>query len=218
MQKNAIQKILIVCFVILLFIPAVTIANNKGVVEKNTTYLLLRYAGLYAITLLFIQVISGAFMQPLIRVFGPRIFKWHIKEGILTYGIVLTHPLLYVIYTMQKEGASNALLLLIPHVTTEQEIALTLGKIGLLLLSVGVGAAIWRAHPFIAKYWRAFHILNYIAFLFVLSHSARIGSDTQTPPFVFLYPLFLGGLFISVIYRRVFRLYKTLPQSPTPQL
>ena len=61
------------------------------------TNLIQRFLGLAAFTLLFIQLISGAFMDKLTKKFGGRVFKFHIFEGILIYCLAVLHPLVFKI-------------------------------------------------------------------------------------------------------------------------
>ena len=209
-----IKVILISLYIILLFIPGYTIARNSDVLQgifslndPTVVYFFLRLAALYGITLLFIQLILGAFMQPLTKVF-PGLLRWHMVEGIISYGIILSHPMLYTIYTSKTIGIFNPLLTLWPNFSVQNEFYISFGRVALYLLTIGILAGLFRRSSFLSRHWRKFHILNYIVFVLVLWHSWNIGSDTHATPFVFLYPIFIVGFLTAFFYRRIYRLLK----------
>lgn len=200
-------------YIILLLIPGYTILKNALVFTifedpPEVVYLFLRLAGLYGATLLFIQVMLGAYMQKFISLFGASALKWHTRQGIITYGIILSHPLLYTVYSAQTLQNFNLISIFWPNLSDLNEYYISFGRLGLYLLTIGIFFGIFRSHRVFIKHWRKFHIVNYVAFAFVLFHSWNIGSDTHTPPFVFLYPVFIVGLLSALLYRRIYRVIK----------
>ncbi len=197
----------------MLLIPGYTILGDGSFVEAfgsppDIIYLFLRLAGLYGLTFLFIQLILGSFMQNFLKLFGPSALRWHIRQGILTYGLVLSHPTLYTIYSAQTLNIFSPLRTLWPNFSVLNEYYISFGRIGLFLLTIGVFFGIFRSHPMLFRNWRKLHILNYVAFAFVLFHSWNVGSDTHNPPFVYLYPLFVAGFATAIFYRRVYKVVK----------
>lgn len=182
--------------------------GNLPSVTKTSSlviYFILQILGLYGLVLLFTQVIVGAFMIPLRRVFGGRFLLWHITQGIIIYCIVVLHPTLYFLFTLQtSENFQKAVESFLPHFT-EADLALNMGRLGFLCITIGVFAGLLRTRPFLLKYWRAFHYFNYLAFALLLVHSYMIGQDTKSAPFVFLYPIFVIGLLAAFFYRRIIR-------------
>lgn len=211
---NKAKAILIFSYIVLLCIPAITVVNNMGglnnlsSVTKNITlltYFILQILGLYGLVLLFTQVIVGAFMIPLRRVFGGRFLMWHITQGIVIYCIVVLHPTLYFLFNFQTSGSlQKAVESFLPHFA-EADLPLNLGRLGFFCITIGVFAGLLRTRLFLMKYWRAFHYFNYVAFGLLLVHSYLIGQDTKSAPFVWLYPLFVVGLLASFFYRRIIR-------------
>lgn len=204
---------IIILYFILLLIPFYTLiivnkANTNITDQASAYYFLQRLFGLYAITLMFTQVMLGSFMIPLKRLFGGKLLQVHIIQGLLTYGIILLHPLFNVFILSKELDLISAFLEIRPKFTTQYEIYRSFGNIGLYLVTISVFAGLLRKNKFLTHHWRKFHFLNYAAFAFVLFHSWNIGSDTHTAPFVFLYPVFITGLTISLLYRRVYQVFK----------
>lgn len=209
---KSVRIILLIFYFILLVVPLITIFNNFPSNNNNKSdliYLFLRFTGLLGIVLLFVQLIIGAFKDPLTKLFGNSLLSWHVKQGIITYGIILSHPLLYTIFSSKVVKTFNPLSTLWPDFSDPNEFYISFGRLALYLLTIGIIFAIFRSQPFLIRHWRKFHILNYIAFTLILIHSWNVGSDTQNLPFVFLYPVFILGLGIALLYRRIYRVITT---------
>lgn len=190
----------VLLYTVLLFIPLYTVLQNGGV--DQTIYLFLRLAGLYGFILIFVQIMLGAYMEIARRVFGPKVLNFHIREGIVAYGLILAHPILFLLNTALA-GVPNVLGLLIPRFANTYETYLSFGKIGFILLTIAVFAAKFRNVGFLQRHWRKFHILNYVAFWFIFVHSFNVGSDTHKAPFSWLYPVMAILVVLSIFYRRV---------------
>lgn len=135
------------------------------------------------------------------KLFGVKIFKFHIIEGIIAYIIIVSHTVFYFLNILQFSDFKTSILSLLPSFATKIDIYLDFGKLGIILLTIAVMAGIFRTYPFITKHWRFFHRANYIAFALILFHSYFLGTDTHTIPFIFLYPIFIVGLIASVVYK-----------------
>lgn len=214
MQK--VKYTLIALYILILIIPGWTIIQNVGGIgqiggifsnTKQATYFLLRFFALYAITLLFVQLLAGAFMMPLRKILGKNALPFHIIQGTLAYLFLLFHPILYGVYNIQTLGFMSGLGSLLPQLTMSQ-LYLNLGRTALILFTLSIVAGALRTHPFLTRHWRKFHIINYLAFAFIILHSRNLGSDVSSAPFVFLYPLFIGGLIIAICYKRVYIIFK----------
>lgn len=201
MAQNNLRIFFILLYVILLLIPGYTALQNGN--AGGVTYFFLRLTGLYAFILIFIQIMLGAFMNYWRSVFGPKILNFHMREGILAYGLILAHPALFLL-NAALAGVPDVLSLLIPGFTNAYETYLSFGKIGFILLTIAIFAARFRNIGFLQRHWRKFHILNYVAFWFIFSHSLSLGSDTHTPPFSWLYPIMAILVVVSILYRRIF--------------
>lgn len=211
MPKSILQIFFVLIYLFSLFIPGYTLWKNNPDLSKVIssgdasliTYFFLQASGLYAFVLIFLQIIVGAFIDFWRRIFGPQILFFHITQGLITYALILTHPTMFFLNSVYL-GVQAPLLLLLPSFANSYETFLSFGKIGFLLLSVGVFAGYFRTKPFLQKHWRKFHILNYVGFWFIFVHSWNVGSDTHTSPFSWLYPFMAVLVVISIFYRRLY--------------
>ena len=196
------KSVFILLYLILLSIPLITIYKNAGGGNiSSLSYLILRFLGLLGITLIFIQIMLGVFMDYWKSIFGMKILKFHIIEGFIAYLIILSHPIFYFIYNLQTLSFTNSLLSILPNFANSWEIYIDIGELGIIFLTIGVMAGIFRTYPLISKHWRLFHKLNYIVFTLIIIHSFPLGTDTKSTPFVYLYPIFIGGLIFALFYK-----------------
>ena len=166
-----------------------------------------RLTGVVAFTLIFIQITLGSLMERWIKILGAKAFRAHVTEGIITYTFIFIHPLMQMYFDYSARGLFGALLTLFPG----RDIYLNLGKVGFLLLTVGVIAAYFRTKPFFRRNWRTFHVLNYIAFFSIFIHSRNLGSDVNSLPFAILHK---SSVFI-VVFIISYKLYLKLSRKFT---
>jgi|SRR3989344_5112618 len=197
---NKLKTLFIFIYLVLLAIPLFTFVNDAGF-NNLQAYKFVRLFGLFGITLIFIQMMLGAFMNYFRKLFGTKILKFHIIEGIIAYLIIVLHPTFYFLYNLQFSDFKTSILSLLPSFATNIDIYIDFGKLGLIFLTIAIMAGIFRTYPLISKNWRWFHRLNYIVFGLILIHSFFLGTDTKTAPFVYLYPIFIVGLITSVVYK-----------------
>lgn len=160
-----------------------------------------RLTGLLAFTLLSFQIILGSFMPSLTEKLGGWIFRFHVSEGLGTWGIILIHPALFALLNYKIEGIYSALLTFLPRFSPNQEIWYTFGKFALILITIAVLAGYFREKPFLRQNWRKFHILNYAGFVLVAIHSYFSGTDVWTSPFSWLYWIAVFCVSFTVIVR-----------------
>ena len=173
-----------------------------------------RMTGLAAFSLLFIQVLLGNQMSVWLQTIGAKAYKFHVTQGIFAYGLILVHPLFEVLTRIKLD---NLITILLPDLTKEREIWIGTGKLGLLLLTVGVIAGYFRIKPIFRKHWRAFHFLNYFAFYSISIHSWFVGSDVRTPPFVWLYWVAVSSVTLLLIYKFILLSVKVLNNARDEQ-
>lgn len=152
--------------------------------------LILRLVGLIVYVLIFYQIIVGTFMDKLVKKLGGWILNFHIFEGILTYLLVLVHPLLLVLFNFKVTGIFDPFYVFTDFCAlcqTKPEYFLTLGRIAFWFFTLSVFVAIYRKGISIKKNWRKFHILNYLTFFLVAIHAYFLGSDRSRFPFVVIY-------------------------------
>lgn len=209
-------------WIVVLLLGPLTVFANSGTSVFSDPVLLVnffqRVTGLLAFSLLFVQILLGSFNSYFVRFMGGNAIRFHIAQGIISYLLFLAHPLLYVVFTYQTLGIITTFIW--PNLSMNSltyELSLSYGRIGFLLLSLGVVAGYFRTHPFFRRNWKKLHILNYFAFFFVSYHAYKLGSDTMTPPFNLLFWGANIGVTATVFKRFIYwRIKKYLPEPQTP--
>ncbi|OGM58039.1 hypothetical protein A3A50_02140 [Candidatus Woesebacteria bacterium RIFCSPLOWO2_01_FULL_38_20] len=201
-----------VLWLIVLSVGPITVIKNTPIDQFKTNSLitinfLQRSVGLMAYTMIFFQIILGAFMNKWIEKLGGWIFRFHLNEGALAYLIILSHPLLLVLYNFKAKGLVDPFYVFTDFCLLckdKTEYFHTLGRVSFWMVTVAVAAAKFRTHPLLQRHWRKFHILNYIVFLLVSVHGFLVGSDFRTPPFGYLFPLMIIAATTAFWYRRIY--------------
>lgn len=180
------KYLLITVYVLLLATPLIT--WTRGYNSTGGLYEYMRLAGLVAFTLIFLQLVIGAWMLKLRPIFGAGILKLHIRQGLTATVLAFLHPGLYLWQfgwqaTLNLGGYYNW------------------GKVGLVILTVTVAAGLLRTAPFLVRHWRWIHRLNYVLLAVVYVHSWNVGSDVRNFPMVLIYWLIPPVLLISIYYK-----------------
>ncbi|KKS13213.1 hypothetical protein A2617_02675 [Candidatus Daviesbacteria bacterium RIFOXYD1_FULL_41_10] len=183
-------KITFLIFVAIMFIvPGATFFAMGGVRSDG----LFRLFGLYALTLLWLQIILGPFTLPLLKA-GFNVFPIHRAIGISALILAILHPALFLsAATLETYLPAN--LLIFGY----------LGPIALLLLITTATTALLMGRAPFSKFWRFLHPLNYLVFTLVLVHSFMVGTETQFQPLRSLYIIYAGTLITSFSYRVIYR-------------
>ncbi len=181
------KAILVILYCLVLLTPIVTWA--QGYHPQGGLYEYLRLAGLLAFTLIFAQLVIGAFMVKLRPIFGTKLLRLHIWQGVIAFTLAWTHPLLYTF----QFGITRVLKLGGYY---------TFGKVGLALLTLAVLAGLLRTRPFLQAHWRWVHRLNYVTLLVIYIHSWNVGSDTHVFPMLLLYWL-APLVWVGAIYHKL---------------
>jgi len=189
MDKN--RKLFLLFWSILLTTCFVTVFKDISFVRiisspRLLTNILQRLLGLLVFLLFFVQIVLGAFMNKWVRYFGGWIFRFHIFEGLLAYGLLVLHPVFYLA-NIFLSGGNVTFSFFLPKISPPFESFLTAGKVSFILISVSVFAAYFRTLPILRNHWRKFHMLNYFTFFLIFFHSFNLGSDVRKFPFSFIY-------------------------------
>lgn len=182
-------------FTVIVHTPTSSIFQNQIVLIN----FLQRLLATTAFGLLVSQLILGSNMAWFTNRFGPKLFSWHVVEGLIVYFLLILHPLMQSIIDFKIGGLTNAVFLLLPFTRTY---SYDIGKLAFIFLSVAVFAGYFRSKPFLRRNWRKFHILNYIVFYIVVLHSLLLGTDTLRLPFFAFY--LVSILIVSGILTRKF--------------
>lgn len=156
-----------------------------------------RLTGAVAFTLLFIQITLGAFMYKWVQILGAKAYRTHVVEGLYAYAFVLIHPFMQAYINYYSGGLLGGLMILLP----DRSPYINFGKIGFLLLSVGVAAGYFRTKTFFRRNWKTLHILNYVAFFSVAYHSLYLGTDVNTFPFSLTHKAAILSVTVYVVYK-----------------
>ncbi len=184
------KYLLIAVYIAVLAIPVITWIRGFNATDK--LHLFMHSLGLLAFTLLFCQLVIGAFMNYLRPVFGSKILRWHIVQGTVAFCLAWLHPIMYAILV-----GLRPLLLLFSWTTPYY----FLGLVGLILLTIAVTAGALRTQTWLAKYWRWIHRLNYLTLAAIYLHSLNVGTDTHTFPMILLYYLIPPVFVYSLYYK-----------------
>src|SRR4030042_2301674 len=202
--------------ILLLLVPVTVIrVTPLALVFKypvNVIHFIQRIFGLTLFTLLFVQLILGAFMDKWERKLGEWVFKYHVIEGIIIYCLALLHPLSLMFLNYFVGSGLNPYFVFIDVCLICRypiDYYYTLGRISFWLLTVTVFAGLFRkATPWLKKNWRKLHVLNYLVFLIVGAHGFLIGTDFRTLPF-FLFAIIAYSIVVGVVvFIELPRLYR----------
>lgn len=163
------------------------------------TAFLQRNLGTIAFAMLFTQIVLGSEIGSWIRQIGGSAFKYHVSHGLVAYFFMLAHPFMQIVLDVNLRGIFAGLITLLPG----RDIFLNFGKLALLFISTAVFAGYFRTKPFLRKNWRKFHILNYLAFIFVGIHSWNLGTDVKSFPFITTY-IFGNAVVILIIFQKIY--------------
>jgi len=210
-KDNFLKKIFIIFWFFLVLTPLITIFRGVNLSQNMDSIFFLssfqRLTGMISYVILGMQIILGANMEFFMKLFGSKVFKLHINQGLIGYGFIFVHPLLnsLIVYRLTL-NLTQVFLTLIPSFKTEYDLFLAFGKIGFAMITIAVFSALLRERYFLRKNWRLFHRINYPAFIFVFLHSG-IGSDKEIFPFsVARFLVFFAVLFC--ILRKVLLVIK----------
>lgn len=147
---------------------------------QQATRKLFPLVGLFAFTFVWTQIILGATM-PLMRRLFPSILHYHRLEGIFALLFAFIHPSLLLI------GVGLPSYLQRNFVNPDLSGYIFFGYAGLLCLILTVVTALLARRPWFARHWRAIHYLNYATFAIIWVHSWMLGTDVRGTPLQWLW-------------------------------
>ncbi len=205
MNRRVAKYLFYAVWLTIVAIPFITFAKNTDLnaVIGNKVLLLnsfQRVSGMFAFTLIVSQIVLGAFLDRWVQVLGAFAYRLHVIQGLVAYGLILSHPVFQLLITFEISGVfSEVLRTIFPTFASSQELYLTFGKMGFVIATVTFVAGYFRTNRFLRRYWRIFHMLNYLLFYFIFFHSEGVGSDVGTLPFsLFRWAAFLGITGIAI--------------------
>jgi len=141
--------------------PPLVVALS-GTATLDATWTSLRIAALTAFTLIFLNIVTGAFRPFFNRAFKARsVQRVHAATGLAGFSVALAHGIMALVYgiTGYNTGAVYA------------------GPIVLAVLAAAIATALVRRR--MRSTWRWIHRLNYVIFAAVLVHGLVLGYDLK---------------------------------------
>ena len=205
---------LVIWFLSILLGPFTLLLNISKIPGPYDTILLInifqRAVALVAFVMLFWQIVLGSFMHRWIEKYGAWVFKFHITEGAVAYGLIFLHPLAFLLFNYIATKVIDPFYVYTGFCVlcqTRTEFFYSFGRLAFWMVSAAVLAAKLRTQPWWREYWRKIHILNYLVFILVAVHSWFVGSDSHSFPFVLFY-FFSVPIVIYIIISKLIAFFK----------
>lgn len=213
-NRTILRFFFILLFIVVLLAPGYVFFTNRGGLSflrgaetfKEVSLLIFPLFGLYAFTLVWIQLMIGSNMGLLTRVFRS-IRNYHKQQGKVAFLFALIHPNLLILSIGLSEYFRFR------FVDPSLKIYLFFGVFAYYSLILTATTAILMRISFLRKAWRYIHYLNYLIFVAVWFHSWFLGSDVQSSNLKYLW-IFYG---ITALATTVFRILRAF-NRPTANL
>ncbi|MBN1632061.1 MAG: hypothetical protein JW990_20080 [Thermoleophilia bacterium] len=137
----------------------------SGNTSADALWTALRLVALEAFSLIFCNIVTGAFRPLLNRVFrGRAVQSCHTFTGATGFGLAIAHGIMVVIFGISGYRVAP----------------LWMGPAILAVLAVVIATAIARRR--LRRAWRWIHRLNYVIFAAILAHAMMLGNDLIAQP------------------------------------
>lgn len=130
----------------------------------------IRSAALLGYQLVFLSIISSAYVVPLVRLFGRPFIKLHHLVAVTGLVLITLHPI-GVAYDVGSAGV------FVPDVSSVRAFLALGGRPAWYLIAIAALVAFLR-RP-IGPAWRVIHPLSYLAFILATVHANLIGTNMQ---------------------------------------
>ncbi len=180
-----------------LAIPPVLVAFS-GTASLDATWTALRIAALEAFTLIFLNIVTGAFRPFFNRVFKAKtVQRVHVATGLAGFSLALAHGVTALVYgiTGYKTGV------------------VYIGPVVLVVLTTAIITALTRRR--MKSSWRWIHRLNYLVFAAVLVHGLVLGYDLANEVLLKVMFIFYAAVVAAGLVYRVNALAKNRSSSTT---
>lgn len=202
-MNKFIKYFLTLIWICVLILPIWLFVSLRTTAAFGSAATIFPLIGLIAFTLIWSQIMFGAFMKLLTNYF-PNIFKFHIIQGITALLFAILHPSLRVI-SLPTQHMIDYFKFKIDFVDPTLVSFVYIGEAALLLLICGVFAGLLRNWPPVQRYWHWVHLINYLVFLLGWYHSWNLGGDINSSPLLQnLWIFFLITFIIAFSYRRIY--------------
>ena len=136
----------------------------------NPLTVAIRSLALMGYQLVFLSIVSSAYILELVRFFGRPFVKVHHIASVTGLALVTLHPILVAV----DKGSAGVFL---PKFDSLRVFLQLGGRPAWYLIALAVLAALLRQR--IGSRWRWVHILNYLAFALATAHANLLGTNFQ---------------------------------------
>ncbi|MBN2027219.1 MAG: hypothetical protein JW854_10725 [Actinobacteria bacterium] len=163
LARRSVQSLLVLLTLGTLAIPPLVVATS-GTASVDATWTALRILALYALTILFLNIMTGSFRPLLIKVFKPKLlYRVHNNSGLVGFSMAVAHMVLVIEFGLWP-GFEK------------------LGPVALYVFTATTIAILLR--KYMKKWWRMIHRLNYAVFVIALIHAFQVGTDVIDQTFI----------------------------------
>lgn len=192
LRKRTIRVLLVVMALAVLAAPFGITAHHFGDIYKDAERsldILHSLTALIAISLLFLDIVTGSFRPLLNRVFRQQtLYNSHIFFGVAGLSFAVAHFILLIPHFSEYLEKYNRVLILV-------------GAVALVLLPATIVTALLPRR--FSKFWRLFHLANYFIFFIAVIHALTIGENNHMLAFNLLMYGYLAIAVGGLAYRAV---------------
>lgn len=176
-MKRAGRALLTVLFLGALSLPFAIVFAGRF--NFNGVSMTVRLLALLAFTLIFAQIVTGALMTPLRKVFRAKpLWFFHRYVGEAAFLLVIGHAVIVLaVGTFHADGLVVRFMGLWSGADALHRAALILGPVNLVLITLTVATALLMR--VLKKYWHKIHYFNYLVFAIVIFHGLLLGTDAM---------------------------------------
>ncbi|HHX66389.1 MAG TPA: hypothetical protein GX702_16045 [Chloroflexi bacterium] len=176
---------------VLVFVALRQLAQPPDTVQTGIA----RAAALGGFTFIFLAILSSAYMQPLVRIFGRQFVKVHHVVSITGLVLITIHPL-----TLAWANGGLNLGLFRPLFTSWPVFWMLAGRPAWWLLMLAALAAILRGT--LGRSWRMVHALNYAALIMGAVHANMQSLTDEVLPVRILLVIMAAIAILVFVQRR----------------
>lgn len=195
LSKEYLKKLLVIITVTLLILPFYFWYSS--IKEFSfTIYLLVRLVGLYAFTFLSFYLIISLWSYILNKIFKPLKLEYYKNLfGKLAILLILLHPIIYFLSYLPSKPPIETL---VPGlVSGEYQLTFTFASLAFYAI------LIYFIFKFILKHKKIIEIFVYVAFFFSFIHSYLLGSEIESLPVIYIWPIYLIIISAGIIRKLI---------------
>ncbi|MFW6114034.1 MAG: hypothetical protein ACOC78_03825 [Actinomycetota bacterium] len=164
--RKAFRVLLIILGLGVLAVPPVVLITS-GTAALDATWTSVRLSALLALSLIFLDITTGAFRPLFNRLYRARtVQRFHTAFALTGFALALAHGILTAVLGLAGFDT----------------VAVAVGPVALLVLTVVILTALMRQR--LRHIWRWIHRLNYLVFTAIIVHAFILGYDVKKASFL----------------------------------